>query len=118
MLKMLELQKKQDTNYAPPSTTMIMEDLMGELLTQQAAKVLDAVQIAWLTTYPLLFPSRWGSGSLSSTVINSKSISKSLRWKSSPACIKERLSTSAHTSQSPTNKFSSGAGFRPSLQPS
>jgi hypothetical protein len=30
-----------------------------------------------------------------------KSKSKSLRWKS-PACIKERLSTSAHTSQSPT----------------
>ena len=29
--------------------------------------------------------------------------SKSLRWKS-PACIKERLSTSAHTSQSLTKK--------------
>ena len=32
---------------------------------------------------------------------SSRSKSKSLRWKS-PACIKERLSTSAHTSQSPT----------------
>jgi hypothetical protein len=35
--------------------------------------------------------------------VKSKSKSKSLRWKS-PACIKERLSTSAHTSQSPTEK--------------
>jgi len=32
-----------------------------------------------------------------------KSRSKSLRWRS-PACIKKRLSTSAHTSQSPTQK--------------
>ena len=32
-----------------------------------------------------------------------KSKSKSLHWKS-PACIKERLSASAHTSQSPTKR--------------
>ena len=45
-----------------------------------------------------------GSG-LGATAHNppDQSKSKSLRWKS-PACIKERLSTSAHTSQSPTKQ--------------
>ena len=36
--------------------------------------------------------------------VESKSESRSLHW-TSPACIKERLSTSAHTSQSPTESW-------------
>jgi len=38
---------------------------------------------------------------VSSVLTAAENESESLRWKS-PACTKERLSTSAHTSQSPT----------------
>ena len=44
---------------------------------------------------------KWSTENQTQTHIHKKSKSKSLRWKS-PACMKERLSTSAHTSQSPT----------------